>query len=75
MKASQQLMNIARIGNKYLAEQEPWKLIKSDSNRVRTIMNTALQIVTALAVISEPFLPFSANKLQLILNLKNKLSG
>ena len=73
-EASQQLMNIARIGNKYLAEQEPWKLIKSDSNRVRTIMNTALQIVTALAVISEPFLPFSANKLQLILNLKNKPS-
>ena len=73
-EASQQLMNIARIGNKYLAEQEPWKLIKSDSNRVRTIMNTALQIVTALSVISEPFLPFSANKLQLILNLKNKLS-
>ena len=73
-EASQQLMNIARIGNKYLAEQEPWKLIKSDSNRVRTIMNTALQIVTALSVISEPFLPFSANKLQLILNLKNKPS-
>jgi methionyl-tRNA synthetase len=73
-EASQQLMNIARIGNKYLAEQEPWKLIKSDSNRVRTIMNTALQIVTALSVITEPFLPFSANKLQLILNLKNKLS-
>ena len=73
-EASQQLINIARIGNKYLAEQEPWKLIKSDSNRVRTVMNTALQIVTALSVISEPFLPFSANKLQLILNLKNKPS-
>ena len=51
-------MNIARIGNKYLAEQEPWKLIKSDPNRVRTIMNTALQIVTALSVISEPFCHF-----------------
>jgi len=71
-EASQHLMNVARIGNKYLAEQEPWKLVKSDPGRVRSIINTSLQIVAALAVISEPFLPFSSKKLHSILEFKCK---
>ena len=56
-EASQLLMQLARIGNKYLADSEPWKLIKSNPERVKTIMNTALQIATGLSVISEPILP------------------
>ena len=63
-------MNLARVGNKYLADQEPWKLIKTDPVRVKTIMNTALQIAAGLALLSEPFLPFTANKLQQMLVLK-----
>lgn len=69
-EASQILMNLARAGNKYLADEEPWKVIKTDSERVKTIMNTALQLVAGLAVLSEPFLPFTAKKLQNILGLK-----
>ena len=69
-EASQELMNLARVGNKYLADQEPWKLIKTDPVRVKTIMNTALQIAAGLALLSEPFLPFTANKLQQMLVLK-----
>ncbi|SFU29532.1 methionyl-tRNA synthetase [Pustulibacterium marinum] len=63
-EASQELMNLARLGNKYLADEEPWKLIKTDEERVKTIMFTALQIAGALAVASEPFLPFSSDKLK-----------
>ena len=66
-EGSQQLMNLARLGNKYLADQEPWKLIKTDENRVQTIMYVALQIATGLAILSEPFLPFTSNKLKGIL--------
>jgi len=69
-EASQELMNLARVGNKYLADQEPWKLIKTDPERVKTIMNTALQIAAGLAILSEPFLPFTAKKLQRMLVLK-----
>jgi len=69
-EASQELMNLARVGNKYLADQEPWKLIKTDPERVKTIMNTALQIAAGLAILSEPFLPFTAKKLQQMLVLK-----
>ena len=69
-EASQELMNLARVGNKYLADQEPWKLIKTDPERVKTIMNTALQIAAGLAVLSEPFLPFTAKKLQQMLLFK-----
>lgn len=69
-EASQELMNLARVGNKYLADQEPWKLIKTDPERVKTIMNTALQIAAGLAILSEPFLPFTAKKLQQMLALK-----
>ena len=71
-EASQHLMNLARTGNKYLADQEPWKLIKSDPTRVKVVMNTALQIVASLAVISEPFIPFTSKKLCKILNFKIK---
>ena len=70
-EASQELINLARLGNKYLADQEPWKLIKTDPIRVETIMNIALQIAAALSTVSEPFLPHSAKKLRTILNISN----
>ena len=73
-EASQILMNLARTGNKYFADQEPWKVIKSDPKRVQTIMNTALQIAAGLAVLSEPFLPFTAKKLQGMLKFNTKPS-
>ncbi|MCL4169998.1 UNVERIFIED_CONTAM: hypothetical protein GTU68_062805, partial [Idotea baltica] len=68
-EASQELMNLARLGNKYLADEEPWKVIKVDEERVKTIMYVALQIATALAVVAEPFLPFTSIKLKNILNV------
>jgi len=64
------LMGVARLGNKYLADHEPWKLTKSDPERVKTIMNVALQLTAGLAYLSEPFLPFSTEKLKKMLNLK-----
>ncbi len=66
-EASLILMNLARTGNKYLADEEPWKVIKTHPERVQTIMHTALQIAAGLSVLSEPFLPFTANKLQQML--------
>ena len=63
-----EFMNVARLGNKYLADEEPWKQIKENPERVQTIMFVALQIATGLAVLSEPFLPFTAKKLQQMLN-------
>ena len=66
-EAQQELMNIARLGNKYLADEEPWKLIKTDAERVKTIMFVALHITTALAITSEPFLPFTSEKLKKML--------
>ncbi|TMM29868.1 methionine--tRNA ligase [Polaribacter aestuariivivens] len=71
-EASQELMNLARLGNKYLADEEPWKVIKVDEERVKTIMYIALQIAAALAVVSEPFLPFTSDKLKSILNLSSR---
>ncbi|MEM9143520.1 MAG: methionine--tRNA ligase [Bacteroidota bacterium] len=68
-EASQELLNLARLGNKYLADEEPWKVIKQDPERVGTIMFTALQIAAELAILSEPFLPFTSIKLKQILNL------
>ena len=68
-EASQELMNLARLGNKYLADEEPWKLIKTDPERVKTVMYVALQIAAGLSVVAEPFLPFSAEKLKGILNI------
>jgi len=71
-EASQELMNLARLGNKYLADEEPWKVIKVDEERVKTIMYVALQISAALAVVSEPFLPFTSDKLKKMLNISNE---
>jgi methionyl-tRNA synthetase len=68
-EASQELINLARLGNKYLAEQEPWKVIKEDEGRVKTILYVALQIAAGLAVCSDPFLPFTAKKLRDMLGL------
>ena len=62
-------MDLARLGNKYLADEEPWKVIKTDPERVKTIMNTCLQITANLTIILEPFLPFSMEKLRGFLNL------
>ena len=73
-EASQELLNLARLGNKYLADAEPWKLIKTDEERVRTIMYVALQLAAGLAALSESFLPFTSKKLKQILNTK-KISG
>ena len=66
---SQEVMNLARLGNKYLADQEPWKLIKIDPKRVETIMFTAIQIAAGLSILSEPLLPFTAQKLKKMLLL------
>ncbi|MEM0940940.1 MAG: methionine--tRNA ligase [Bacteroidota bacterium] len=67
-----QLMELARTGNKYLAETEPWKLIKEDPSRVETILNIALQICVNLSILCEPFIPFTSKKLTSILNAKAK---
>ena len=69
--ALSEAMKLARIGNKYLADTEPWKLAKTDMTRVETIMNIALQITANLAIAFEPFLPFSAEKLRKMINLEN----
>ena len=63
-EAQKEAMNLARIGNRYLAETEPWKLAKSDMERVATILNISLQLVANLAIAFEPFLPFSSKKLR-----------
>jgi len=65
---SQELMNLARMGNKYLADQEPWKLIKTDPQRVESIMFTTLQIAAGLTILGEPLLPFTAQKMKDMLN-------
>ncbi|MGA1776158.1 MAG: methionine--tRNA ligase [Flavobacteriaceae bacterium] len=69
-EASQILMQLARLGNKYLADAEPWKQIKTDPGRVAAIMHTALQIAAGLAILSEPFLPFTSKKLIQMLNIE-----
>ena len=68
-EASQHMLSVARLGNKYLADQEPWKVIKTNPERVETIMFVALQIATALAALSAPFLPKTAAKLQAMLQI------
>lgn len=65
-------MDLARLGNKYLADTEPWKLIKEDEQRVATILNISLQIAANLAIVGEPFLPFSMKKLEGILNTTSR---
>ena len=65
-----ELMNLARLGNRYLTENEPWKQFKTDPERVKTVLAVSLQIVAKLAILSEPFLPFSAKKLQSMIGLE-----
>lgn len=66
-----EMMNVARLGNKYLADEEPWKVIKTDPERVKTQMYVALQIAAALSVMAEPFMPFTATKLKAILKCED----
>ncbi len=73
-EAQGELMNLARLGNKYLADEEPWKLIKTNEERVKTIMYVALQIASALSILSEPFLPFTSAKLKKMLNHVDEIS-
>lgn len=68
-EALNELMNLARLGNKYLADEEPWKIMKDNPERVKTQMYVSLQVAAALAILSEPFLPFTSAKLKNILNL------
>ena len=68
--AQKEAMNLARIGNKYLADSEPWKVIKTDPERVKTIINISLQLTANLAIAFEPFLPFSSKKLYAMLNVE-----
>lgn len=67
--AQKEAMNLARIGNKYLADSEPWKVFKTDPKRVETILNLSLQLVANLAIAFEPFLPFSSEKLRNMINM------
>ena len=67
--AQKEAMNLARIGNKYLADSEPWKVIKTDPERVKTVLNLSLQLVANLAIAFEPFLPFSSEKLRQMLHI------
>lgn len=69
-EALSELMNLARLGNRYLTENEPWKQFKTDPERVKTVLAVSLQIVAKLAILSEPFLPFSAKKLQTMIGLE-----
>ncbi|MBQ5726026.1 MAG: methionine--tRNA ligase [Alistipes sp.] len=70
-EALKDAMNFARIGNKYLADTEPWKVVKTDPERVKTILNIALQITANVAVAIEPFMPFTAEKILKMLNINN----
>lgn len=72
-EALAELMNLARAGNKYLADNEPWTLIKTDEKRVQTIMNISLQVAANLSVLMQPFLPFTAKRLSAMLNLNPSL--
>lgn len=69
-EALSELMNLARLGNKYLTDMEPWKIYKTDVEKVNQIINVSLQIVASLSILSEPFLPFSSEKLQKMINLE-----
>ena len=69
--AQKEAMNLARIGNKYIADCEPWKVVKTDPERVKTIIYISLQLTANLAIAFEPFLPFSSKKLRGMLNMEN----
>ena len=70
-EAQMEMMNVARLGNKYLADEEPWKTAKTDEARTQTVMYVALQIASALATLSEPFIPFTSEKLKSILSVSS----
>ena len=70
-EAQKEAMNLARIGNRYITECEPWKVWKTDPKRVETILNISLQLVANLAIAFEPFLPFSSEKLRKMINMPN----
>ena len=70
-EAQKEAMNLARIGNKYITECEPWKVWKTDPKRVETILNISLQLVANLAIAFEPFLPFSSDKLRKLINMES----
>lgn len=70
-EALSELMNLARLGNKFMTDMEPWKLIKTDAEKVKTVLNISLQIVANLSVLCEPFLPFTSSKLQKMINIKD----
>ena len=69
-EACNEFMNIARLGNKYLADEEPWKIINTNPDRVRTIIFISIQISSILSIISEPFIPFTSKKMKVMLNYK-----
>ena len=71
--ACSEFMNIARIGNKYLADEEPWKVIKENPERVKTVIFISLHISSVLAIVSEPFIPFTSKKIKNILNFKEEI--
>ena len=71
--ACSEFMNIARIGNKYLADEEPWKIIKENPERVKTVIFISLHISSVLAIVSEPFIPFTSRKIKNILNFKDEI--
>ena len=73
-EAMSEMMNVARLGNKYLADEEPWKMVKDNPERVKTQMYVALQIAAALSTLCEPFLPFTANKLITMLQIRTPLN-
>ena len=70
-EALKEAMNLARLGNKYLADTEPWKVIKTDEERVKTILNISLQITANLTILLDPFLPFSVKKLREWINIED----
>ncbi len=70
-EALKEAMNLARLGNKYLADTEPWKLIKTDESRVETIMNICIQLTANLSIVFEPFMPFTADKIRQLLHIES----
>ena len=68
-EALSEMMNLARLGNKYLTDTEPWKVFPTDPARVGTVLNISLQICAQLSIVGEPFLPFTAAKIRHMLNL------
>jgi len=71
-EALAQFMNVARLGNKYLADSEPWKLIKTDEERVKTVLNVSLQLAANLAILAQPFLPHTAKRMFTMLNISDR---